>query len=204
MEHHTISGSISSPAESANPGMLAVGAAPWDDTFTIEPFSSQGPTPDGRIKPDIVGADRGRTVSYRSTENPDGRFSGTSQASPHVAGLAALVKQRFPSYTPQQVANYLKTHAEARGNVPNNTWGHGFARLLASDAPTPTPSVGDIEKEALVALYNATDGANWTDNTNWLNDGVPLNSWHGVTTDAEGRVTVLNLSGNNLTGSIPQ
>ena len=79
-------------------------------------------------------------MTRRSTDNPDGRWGGTSQASPHVAGLAALVKQRFPDYPPAQIANYLKTHADPRGAVPNNTWGHGFARLLASDAVLPEPT----------------------------------------------------------------
>ena len=122
---YTTLGSIVNPAESANTGMLAVGAAPHSNTRRIEFFSSQGPTPDGRIKPDLVGADRGNTESSNI-------FSGTSQASPHVAGLAALVRQRFPSYTPQQVTDYLKEQAEPRGTPdPNNTWGHGFAQLPA-------------------------------------------------------------------------
>ena len=148
LEFHTLAGGIANPSESANPGLLAVGATPWDNNSSIEPFSDQGPTPDGRVKPDIVGADRGQTVSYRSSENPTGSFFGTSQASPYVAGLAALVKQRFPGYTPVQVAGYLKNNAEARGAVPNNTWGYGFAKLPASDAtvatpePTPTPAPG--------------------------------------------------------------
>ena len=60
VEYYEDSGSIGNPAESANPGMLAVGAAPWYDTGAIEYFSSRGPTPDGRIKPDIVGADCGK------------------------------------------------------------------------------------------------------------------------------------------------
>ena len=140
LEHHTLHHSIGSPAESANPGLLAVGAADWRDTSTIEWFSSQGPTPDGRVKPDIVGADRGRTVAYRTASNPNGNFFGTSQSSPHVAGLAALVMQRFPDYSPAQVANYLKNNAAARGGVPNNTWGYGFAMLPASDAATPEPT----------------------------------------------------------------
>ena len=133
LEHYTSHHSIVEPADSANPGLLAVGAADILDTFTIEEFSSQGPTPDGRIKPDIVGADNVHSAAYGEP------FYGTSQASPHVAGLAALVKQRFPNYTPQQVTNYLKAHAEARGSVPNNTWGYGFAKLAPSDAATPIP-----------------------------------------------------------------
>ena len=89
LEFHTLSGSINNPAESANPGLLAVGAAPWYDTSTIESFSSRGPTPDGRTKPDIVGADMGDSAIW-------GPWDGTSASSAHVAGLAALVKQRFP------------------------------------------------------------------------------------------------------------
>ena len=147
LQHYTPDHSITNPAESTNPGLLAVGATgrnasianPFDTTI-IEPFSSQGPTIDDRTKPDIVGADAGRSVTYRSDRNPNGYFFGTSQASPHVAGLAALVEQNYPNYTPRQIANYLKSHAEDRGATgADNVWGHGFARLLASDVATPTP-----------------------------------------------------------------
>ena len=54
----------------------------------------------------------------------------------------------------------------------------------------------------MVALYNATDGAHWTDNTNWLS-AEPIGTWDGVTTDANGRVTALHLYHHNLSGSIP-
>ena len=54
----------------------------------------------------------------------------------------------------------------------------------------------------MIALYNATDGPNWTNNTNWLSD-EPLGEWNGVTTDADGRVTELNLGRNGLSGSLP-
>ena len=59
------------------------------------------------------------------------------------------------------------------------------------------------DRAVLVELYNATDGANWADNTNWLSD-EPMREWHGVTTDDEGRVAVLFLSSNQLTGEIPR
>ena len=74
---------------------------------------------------------------------------------------------------------------------------------------TVTPiSTGSVEgdREALIVLYNATDGWSWKVNTNWLSD-KPLGEWYGVTTNAHGRVDSLDLSyyywGNNLSGSIP-
>ena len=139
IEHYTRNGSITNPAESANPGMLAVGAAPWNDVRTIEPFSSRGPAPDGRVKPDIVGADCGVTARSPLNEFNHG-FCGTSQASPHVAGMAALVRQRFPEFAPAEVASYLMDNAEQRRRPhPNNTWGHGFAVLPPPDGTTAPP-----------------------------------------------------------------
>ena len=63
---------------------------------------------------------------------------------------------------------------------------------------------GDSEEDraVLVEFYNATNGPNWADNTNW-NTSAPLDQWYGVTTDASGRVTRLVLQGNQLSGSIP-
>ena len=58
------------------------------------------------------------------------------------------------------------------------------------------------DREALVALYNSTGGAGWTNKDGWLTD-TPIGQWHGVTTDSSGRVTVLNLAENKLTGTIP-
>ena len=193
LQYHTLQGSIKNPAEGKNLGMLAVGAAHYWNTHTIADYSSRGPTPDGRVKPDIVGTACGETASHEPHLRDENNcwFAGTSQASPHVAGLAALVRQRFPDYTPAQVASYLKDFAQQRETPdPNYTWGHGFAQL-------PSP-----DREALVALYNATGGANWTNNTNWLTT-APIGQWRGVTTDSQGRVTELNLTSNQLKGGIP-
>ena len=59
----------------------------------------------------------------------------------------------------------------------------------------------DIERFALKAFYDATDGPNWSSNTNWLSD-EPLDQWHGIHTYA-GRVISLALRGNRLSGTIP-
>ena len=58
------------------------------------------------------------------------------------------------------------------------------------------------DRAALMALYNATDGANWTNNANWLSD-AQLDRWHGVITDDDGRVTWIDLPDNQLSGPIP-
>ena len=157
----TLGGSIGNPAESANPGILAVGAAPWNDNYTIEDYSSLGPTPDGRIKPDIVGVDMARSLTY-----PDG-FQGTSQASPHVAGLAALVRHAYPNFNPQQVVAYLKSHAEPRTyhptivglGHPNNVWGYGLARLPSITAiqRTRIPNDGAVHRVPLSRYFPTAD-----------------------------------------------
>ncbi len=57
-------------------------------------------------------------------------------------------------------------------------------------------------REALVALYIATDGDNWHENTNWISD-APIGEWYGVTTDHVGNVTSIGLPDNLLSGEIP-
>ena len=76
----------------------------------------------------------------------------------------------------------------------------GFLLLTGGTARAQDPVVAD--RAVLVTLYNATAGANWTNNTNWLSNEA-LSEWHGVDTDATGRVTELHLSDNELSGAIP-
>ncbi len=61
----------------------------------------------------------------------------------------------------------------------------------------------NMEKDslALVALYKSTDGDQWTNNTNWLTNR-PLSDWYGITVSRD-RVTSIELSDNNLNGTIP-
>ena len=83
--------------------------------------------------------------------------------------------------------------------------GAGLVRGVSEGAVTITAMAGDafgvseitvatLERTALVALYEATDGPNWSNSDNWLTD-APLGDWYGVRTDGSGRVVSLNLSG---------
>lgn len=76
-----------------------------------------------------------------------------------------------------------------------------YPGLVRADTPDE-PGRHRADRDALTALYSATDGTNWTDDTNW-NTAASLVNWHGVGTDTEGRVTELSLHANNLTGAIP-
>ena len=76
------------------------------------------------------------------------------------------------------------------------------AFLLLTSGNAYAQNSVEADRAALVALYNATDGPNWTARINWLSNEL-LSEWYGVTTDANGRVTNLNLGSNELTGSIP-
>ena len=110
-----------------------------------------------------------------------------------------------------------------RLNTERFEWEADYAPGDGIAAPTPTPTPTPIptptgspasDRAALVAFYNATDGPNWDNSSNWLSN-EPLSEWFGVSTDASGRVTALNLGsqwndkrellyrGNNLSGSIP-
>ena len=74
---------------------------------------------------------------------------------------------------------------------------------LATEQTTVAIAV-EQDRAVLIALYEATGGDNWKDNTNWLINAYPLDQWYGVETDDEGRVTGLDLFQNRLTGEIPE
>lgn len=77
----------------------------------------------------------------------------------------------------------------------------GPLALTVAEGETRKSSSAE-ESAALVALYKTTDGANWKHSDNWLTE-LPISTWYGVSTDANGRVTVLNLSSNGLHGPLP-
>ena len=70
-----------------------------------------------------------------------------------------------------------------------------------SVSPMPDPTF-ETERAALAALYEATGGAHWSNNTNWLSE-KPVGDWYGVATDDAGRVIHVHLPTNQLSGSIP-
>ena len=120
--------------------VAAVNQANWNDSPPpIESFSSQGPTNDGRTKPDITAPDG--TVSL--TTGPDAL--GTSYSSPTVAGAAVLLLVQDTSLDPAQLKIQLDAWAIDVGDPgKDNVYGIGklWVDLLPVGTPTPTPTPG--------------------------------------------------------------
>jgi len=102
-------GTICSPAD--HPDVITVGAVPWYAHKKLEPFSSIGPVYNpyvgayDLIKPDVVAPDDVSTVSYSKS------FPGTSAATPHVAGVAALILSANPNLSPRDVKEIIEMTA---------------------------------------------------------------------------------------------
>lgn len=127
---------LNPPAD--HPLAITVGAVPFNAAHVIEPFSNQGPLPDGTIKPDVVGPDWVSTAAYGPRS-----FPGTSAAAPHVAGVAALIKQAHPDWGPESIKRFLQSRAIDLGPPgPDNAFGAGLVQALMLEAVT-VPLVGD-------------------------------------------------------------
>ena len=156
---------------------LAAGSAPLQ---AISTFSSRGPTLDGRIKPDIcapgediVAARSAPAAAANPAAHPPfagaggGRYtlkSGTSMATPLVAGTIACLLERRPTLTHEQIRNGLGRTARAdaqtgpAASLPNNTWGRGkldAKALVEYDFPAAETRTWVRVRSV---LYNWTEG----------------------------------------------
>lgn len=159
---------ITAPADGEH--VLAVGAI--DVHENIAPFSSRGPSADGRIKPDIcalgigvVGAVVG-TEGYRSA-------SGTSLSAPLVSGTAALVLSARPDMTAAELRNALRMSAR-RNTGPNNTFGFG---ILDAPAALAYPTYRSVTHRghALETFLVSPEG--------WIEESVTLHLREGDSHD---------------------
>lgn len=95
--------------------------------------------------------------------------------------------------------HYAGTRLCAPAEASFQRWLNGISSLEGTGIECAPLSP---EREILEIVYNATGGVGWTENDNWLTD-APLEQWHGVRVDGQGRVVELRLHQNNLSGPIP-
>jgi hypothetical protein len=116
-----------------------------DDTVQISEFSSRGPTHDGRVDPDIVAYGSNNFSQGSGGAGTVNFGSGTSFASPTVAGIAAVLRQAAPGATARQVRNALIMTADGN-RIPTatpNDQGAGFVNAAAALALLQTGTVPD-------------------------------------------------------------
>ena len=167
-------GSIDSPANAA--GAITVGASTV--SRQIASFSSAGPTPVSlQQKPDVTAPGDSILSSLPPGQGTWGELSGTSMATPHVAGAAALLKERHPTWTVEEIKSALvqtgdPVLASTGQEALATREGGGFVDLVRADVPlifaAPTSvSFGELpaggSATATVSLTDAGGGAgDWT------------------------------------------
>ncbi len=136
LEINTGSSSLSSPGDAK--GAFTIGAADVK-TGEITSYSSQGPTDDGRKKPEFSGPTNVSSQAYMLAGRRT--FGGTSAATPHAAGVAALYMQAFPQSKPDDVGKFLAERARrASGSrMGENIAGAGIVFL--GDVPVGANTV---------------------------------------------------------------
>ncbi|MCL4250730.1 MAG: S8 family serine peptidase [Anaerolineae bacterium] len=186
---YTMAGrSLVDPATSSS--VFAVAALNVVSPYNLETYSSQGPAlgsggslAAGNAQPRIAGYANVDTASY-----PSSSFNGTSSATPHVAGAAALVFDAYPSYTVAQVKSFLESRAVDMGSAGYD-YAYGAGRLYLGTPPTSTPgahdgigiyarATGDWYLRNAVSPgspdYTATYGGSWATPVvgDWSGDGT--------------------------------
>lgn len=173
LNYNTREGSVGAQSD-AGGGVISVGAANNSSSTTIAPYSSQGPTGDGRMKPDITGIDG---VDVSGSGGFPSTFFGTSAAAPHIAGLAALLLDFRPDLKAGDAGDDpMADRSALRGAIlnggvdlgdagPDNVYGYGRADGAASAAELFAAPVFDAPG-GLALVEGATrtaDGLSFTD-----------------------------------------
>ncbi|MFI6880234.1 S8 family peptidase [Streptomyces sp. NPDC050400] len=169
--------SIGSPGSAD--AALTVGAV--DDKDALADFSSTGPrVGDGAIKPDVTApgvditaaAAPGSVIDQEVGQNPAGylTISGTSMATPHVAGAAAILKQQHPDWTYQELKGALV--GSAKGNAKYNPFQQGSGRIQVDQAIKQTVFAEPVSVSFGVAQWPHTDDTAITKKVTYKNTGT--------------------------------
>ncbi|HEY0416500.1 MAG TPA: S8 family serine peptidase [Gaiellaceae bacterium] len=158
-------GTITSPATA--PDAIAVGAV--DSDRVVAGFSSAGPTPlTLQLKPDVVAPGVDVLSSLPPKSGTWGSLMGTSMAAPHVAGAAALLKERHPDWTVAEIRSALVQTATAalgdnKKEAPTTLEGGGLVDLPRADVPLVFAAPTGLSFGELRATEAATRSVTLTD-----------------------------------------
>ncbi|MFD5568261.1 S8 family peptidase [Streptomyces cadmiisoli] len=172
----------SGPESVGSPGSadaaLTVGAV--DDKDQLAGFSSTGPrVGDGAVKPDVTGpgvditaaSAKGSVIEQEVGESPAGylTISGTSMATPHVAGAAAILKQQHPDWTYAEIKGVLTASTKAGAYTP---FQQGSGRIQVDKAVKQTVFADPVSVSFGVQQWPHTDDTPVTKELTYRNLGT--------------------------------
>ena len=176
------------------------------DTATPAPTDTASPIPTDTATPLRLPTDTATPVPTATPSPlalPTDTATPVPTATPSPLALPTDTATPVPTATPSPLALPTDTATPEPTATPSPlALPTDTATPEPTVTPTPEPTPVSEDREALVALYIATHGSNWTNNAKWLSD-APVGEWHGVRTNANGRVVELFLEGNNLNGELP-
>jgi minor extracellular serine protease Vpr len=163
----------------ANP---LITVANFDPGVQMNSGSSRGPTFDLMIKPDVSapGTNIVAAVPYEASSTGYASLNGTSMAAPHAAGAAALLRQKFPEWTPAQVKSALMSTATNLSDLFSQSYrtidqGAGFVNLSRAMSPSLSTapasiSFGQLLPPELTATreITVTAGATYNVSVSWV------------------------------------
>lgn len=151
-----------------------------DDTGRVRGLDLADNNLRGSLPPEIAGLSNLRDLNLSGNDGLSGKLP---------AGMTKLSLESL---------NLAGTGLCAETDTGFQDWLNSIPDRTVLDCVAP-------DKDALVALiglYTSAGGKSWTNNGSWLSQ-APLSAWYGLTVDVDGRVTGLDLSDNNLSGSLP-
>ena len=160
-------GTIGTPGAAKD--VITVGST--EDSKDLAVYSSKGPTHEGQIKPNVAAIGSAVMSVEANSGNGYASYSGTSMATPMVAGMAALLLQANPDLQPLMIRTILESTSEFKFLThpvrPNNDYGWGFVLMdtALEEAIQYDASLSiNISADTSVIYYegNETDGGNDT------------------------------------------
>ncbi|TFG08044.1 hypothetical protein EU538_07775, partial [Candidatus Thorarchaeota archaeon] len=181
---------------SASRYAITVGSV--NDDGTHSSFSNEGPTGDGRIKPEICAAGSSITAAEANSGSGYITYSGTSMATPMAAGIGAMIRQADGSLTAMDVKNVLTTTALDMGETgADNTYGYGIAQAKAAldyvtggGTPTDNPPscsiVAPAEGETVSGVYRVYVDASDDNGVSSVEVQIDSGTWVDITNSIDG------------------
>jgi len=172
-------GTIGTPGAAKD--VITVGAT--EDSKDLAVYSSKGPTHEGQIKPNVAAIGSAVMSVEANSGNAYASYSGTSMATPMVAGMAALLLQANPDLQPLMIRTILESTSEFKWLShpvrPNNDYGWGFVLMDAAleEAIQYDASLSiNISADTSVIYYegNETEGGNDTSSRFYVHENENL------------------------------